>query len=377
LSRVAVVAANVVSGLGASLDATWEGLLQGRSAIAPLVRFDCNGYLTDLAACVAGLDRQPGASRLEPLLAQLLDGFPRVPGDSRLLTATTKGPIDLLEDRVRGGAGDIGPLLLETFPRQVAGRLGLDDPGTNVNAACASSTIALARGGALIAAGRAESVLVVCADLVSEFVFSGFSALQGLATTPCRPFDSERSGLSLGEGAAALLLMSEERARLDGREVLAWLLGWGVANDANHITAPARDGCGLLAAVGAALRRAGLGSAAVAAVSAHGTGTLYNDAMEMTAFDQLFGPRQLPVNSIKGAIGHTLGAAGGIEAAVGCRALAQKRLPSTVGCRRPDPAAGGRILASVQKFEGDVLLSTNSGFGGINAALLLGAGGER
>ena len=375
MSRVAVVAANVVSGLGESLDATWDGLLRGKTAIAPLARFDCSGYLTDLAACVAGLGRQPGASRLEPLLALLLDGFPRVPVDSRLLTATTKGPIDLLEDQVRGGNGAIGPLLLENFSRQIAGRLGLADPGMNVNAACASSTIALARGGALIAAGRAETVLVVCADLVSEFVFSGFSALQGLSTTPCRPFDSERSGLSLGEGGAALLLMSEERVRRDGREVLAWLLGWGVANDANHITAPARDGCGLLAAIRAALGRAGLSTGAVAAISAHGTGTLYNDAMEMTAFDQLFGPRQLPVNSIKGAIGHTLGAAGGIEAAIACRALAQKRLPPTVGCRCPDPAAAGRILASVQDLDGEVLLSTNSGFGGINAALLLGAGG--
>ena len=375
MKQVVIVAANVVCGLGDSVDASWPRLLAGQSAIAPLQRFSCERYLTDLAACVPGLEPGAAGSRLEGLLERLLAGFAAVPGESRLLTATTKGPIDLLEARLRGTDVPLAALLLETFPQQVAARLGLADAGLNLNAACASSTIALARGAALIASGRADSVLVACADLVSEFVFSGFSALQGLAATACRPFDRERSGLTLGEGGAALLLMDAARARREHRPVLAHLLGWGIANDAHHITAPARDGSGLLQAMEQALDLAEVEPEEVAAISAHGTGTLYNDAMEMTAFARLFGERAVPFHSLKGAIGHTLGAAGGIEAAIACRALAEQVLPPTVGCSDPDPAAAGQVGAAAQPFSGQVMLSTNSGFGGINAALLLAAPG--
>jgi 3-oxoacyl-[acyl-carrier-protein] synthase II len=377
MNQVVISAVAAVTGLGDTLEQGWGRLLAGESAIAPVRHFACDGYLTDRAACVPDLERQPGRSRLEPLLERLLAQLPAVPGDCRLLTASTKGPIDLLEDRLRGAAVDHAALLLETLPRQVAARCGLADPGVNIGAACASSTIALARAGALIAAGRCSAVLVVCADLVSEFVFSGFSALQGLSPEPCRPFDQRRCGLSLGEGAAALLLCDAARARREGWPISARLLGWGVANDANHITAPARDGCGLVRAVEQALASAGLDAAEVAAISAHGTGTLYNDAMEMTAFERLFGDRPLPFHSLKGALGHSLGASGGIEAAVACRSLEQGVLPPTVGCDEPDPAATGRVGAFPQHFAGDVLLSTNSGFGGINAALLLGRGGAR
>lgn len=375
MRQVVIVAANVVCGLGDALEAAWPRLLAGESAIAPLNRLGCERYLTDLGACVPGLAPGPSGSRLDDLLERLLSGFPEVPQDSRLLTATTKGPIDLLEARLRGADVALEALLLETFPRQVAARLGLADAGRNLSAACASSTIALAQGAELVASGRAETVLVACADLVSEFVFSGFSALQGLATDACRPFDRQRSGLTLGEGAAALLLMDAARARREHRPILAHLLGWGVANDAHHITAPARDGSGLLLAIEQALELAEVEPEEVAAISAHGTGTLYNDAMEMTAFGRLFGERAVPFHSLKGALGHTLGAAGGIEAAVACRSLAEQVLPPTVGCGDPDPAGAGQVVDRAQKFDGQVLLSTNSGFGGINAALLLATPG--
>jgi len=377
MKQVVISAVAAVTGLGNTLEQSWGRLLAGESAIASVRHFACDGYPTDRAACVPDLERPPGQSRLEPLLERLLAQLPAVPGDCRLLTASTKGPIDLLEDRLRGAVVDHAALLLETLPRQVAARCGLVDPGVNIGAACASATIALGRAGGLIAAGRCSAVLVVCADLVSEFVFSGFSALQGLSAEPCRPFDARRCGLSLGEGGAALLLLDAARARREGWPVLARLLGWGAANDANHITAPARDGCGLVGAVEQALARAGLAADAVAAISAHGTGTLYNDAMEMAAFERLFSERPVPFNSLKGALGHSLGAAGGIEAAVACRCLEQGVLPPTAGCEQPDPAARGMVGAFPQPFAGEVLLSSNSGFGGINGALLLGRGGER
>ena len=166
--------------------------------------------------------------------------------------------------------------------------------------------------------------------------------------------------------------MSEERARREGRAALGTIHGWGSANDANHITAPARDGCGLVLAIEAALAKAALTAEEIAAISAHGTGTVYNDAMELTAVARVFGERPLPVQSLKGAVGHTLGAAGAIEAVFGLECLARRVMPPTVGLVEPEEAGRGRVAAAAQSIAGDYLLSTNSGFGGVNAALLLG-----
>jgi 3-oxoacyl-[acyl-carrier-protein] synthase II len=253
-------------------------------------------------------------------------------------------------------------------------RQGLGSDGINISAACASSTIALGRAAGRIASGRAEAVLVVCLDLLSTFVLAGFSALKALSIGPCRPFDLERGGLSLGEGAAAMLLMSPSRARREGRGCRGRILGWGAASDAHHLTAPLRNGGGLVSAVTLALRQAALPEAAVGAICAHGTGTRYNDAMELAAFERIFGNRRLPLGSVKGAIGHTLGAAGGIEVVLGLKSLWERVLPPTCGCRQPEGWAAERVATRSQSLAGEILLSTNSGFGGINAALLLGRG---
>ncbi len=372
MNRVCVVDTALVSAFGDGLPPLWEGLLVGRTAVAPLQRFATGRYQSHVAACVPGLAAESGESLLLPLLERLLVQLALVPGDCRVLTASTKGGIDLLERRGRGELCSMEAVLPGTLPALVARRLGLADAGLNINAACASSTLALARGAAWIAAGAAEAVLVVGIDLVSEFVFSGFSSLQALSKEASRPFDARRDGLSLGEGGAALLLMSEARARREGRTALGTIAGWGSANDANHITAPARDGCGLVLAIEEALVKASLTAAAVAAISAHGTGTVYNDAMELTAFARVFGERPLPVQSLKGAVGHTLGAAGAIETIFGLECLARRVMPPTVGLVEPEEAGRGRVAAEAQSIAGDYLLSTNSGFGGVNATLLLG-----
>jgi 3-oxoacyl-[acyl-carrier-protein] synthase II len=215
-------------------------------------------------------------------------------------------------------------------------------------------------------------VLVVAFDAVSEFIFSGFSALQALSRDACRPFDRGRSGLTLGEGAAAILLASPDRARGEGREPVGELLGWSASNDAVHITAPARDSRGLIQAIGAALACAGIEPGDVGAVSAHGTGTIYNDLMELNAFRAIFGEKHVPVYGVKGALGHTLGAAGAIETVIALRALAEGLVPGTVGFKDPDPAAVGMVHAEPAPLRRRTLLLTNSGFGGVNAALVLG-----
>ena len=372
MSAVWVTDATVVSGLGPDIDSTWRGLVEGRSAVRPIERFDASRYPARVASWIDGLEPEGGRSRLFPLMERVVAGLGPLPGDARLLTATTKGCIDTLERIQAGRPGDARDIPIATPVAWLARRLGLADTGVNINVACASSAIAVARAAAAIDAGLAEAVVVVCMDLVSEFVFSGFNALMALDPDGSRPFDRERKGLSLGEGGAALVLMSARRARREGRRALGVVAGWGMANDATHITAPARDGCGLIDAVRLALARAGVEAGEVAAINAHGTGTVYNDQMELTAFGAVFGARPIPLNSIKGAIGHTLGAAGGIEVAMGLRAVAERTLPPTAGFRASDGSSSLAVSAGPQAIGPGFLLSTNSGFGGVNAALLLG-----
>jgi 3-oxoacyl-[acyl-carrier-protein] synthase II len=374
MREVCITAAEVVTGLGPDLESLWKGVMAGESAIRPLERFATDRYLSRNASWIDGLDCREGRSGLHPLLERLLDGFGPVPADAALITATTKGCVDVMESINAGRAGEPSQLQLAQLIREISARFGLNSTGININAACASSTIAVARAAALIASGKSEAVLVVCMDLVSEFVFSGFSALQALSPELCRPFDRNRNGLTLGEGGAALLLMSRERARREGSLELGIVSGWGAANDATHITAPARDGCGLVQSVRQALERASLPPEEIAAINAHGTATPYNDMMELTAFRTVFGERRLPLNSIKGSIGHTLGAAGGIEVALGLRALQEGMLPPTVGMLEPEGAGEGLLSRQAQPINGEHLLTTNSGFGGVNAALILSRG---
>jgi 3-oxoacyl-[acyl-carrier-protein] synthase II len=374
MSGVWITRIAAVTGLAPDLDRTWQRLLGGESAIRPVSLFPAGRYLAGNGAWVDGLTPREGESRLFPLLDALLGGFGPVPADCRFLTATTKGCVDSMERIRKGLPADPAPIAVPQLTAGLAARLGIADPGVNLNGACASSTLAVARAAGLIAAGMADAVLVLCMDILSEFVFSGFSALQALSPDGCRPFDRSRNGLSLGEGAAALLLMGSARARREKLPCLAVVAGWGAANDATHVTAPARDGCGLVQAVGAALSRAGLAGEQVGGISAHGTGTVYNDLMELTAFRTVFGDRRLPVHSVKGAIGHTLGAAGGIEIAIGVKSLRERVVPPTVGLLDPEELGEGWLSGGSQQLDGRYLLSTNSGFGGVIAAVILEEG---
>jgi len=371
MKKVVISRAALVSPLGDGVDTLWQQLVAGKTAIAPLKRFATSNYISSCAACIEELVVENGGSLMVPLLERVAEQMGPVPADCRLLVATTKGEIDRLEIRSRAVLAPTSADLPEAFIRRVAERFHLSAGGVNINAACASSTIAVARGAAMIAAGHASAVLVYAADIVSEFVFSGFSALQALSSASCRPFDQQRSGLNLGEAGVALLLLDEERAQREKAPYLTRLAGWGAANDAHHVTAPARDGCGLILACRQAFDSAGISADEVCAINAHGTGTVYNDAMELTAFGALFDGKIPPLHGIKGSVGHCLGAAGAVEVAVGARALAEQMLPPTVGCGNPEPAGRGQVGEQQQSISGDYLLCCNSGFGGINGAVIL------
>lgn len=372
--QVYITHVETVTSLGCTLDELWQGLLAGHTAIKPVRRFPITNYKAGVAACIPDLMSRDEKSMIHSLLNRLLRKLGPVPPDTFPITATTKAGIDNLERIRRGGKADPNDILPFSIWDILSQRLGLKTPGIHINAACASSTLALARGAALIASGLKDVVLVCAIDLLTEFVFSGFSSLGALSPNPCMPFDRERDGLSLGEGAAALLLMNPIRARKENRACLAKIKGWGAANDAAHVTAPSRNGTGLILAISQAINRANLKPEEISAVCAHGTGTVYNDIMELTAFHQVFGKRKIPIFSIKGAIGHTMGAAGGLEAAVGVKSLSARIVPPTIGFLNPEDGAEGRVSRDVREISGDFLLSTNSGFGGINAVIILEKG---
>jgi len=377
MNQVLITDVAAVTALGDDLEQLWHGLMAGRTGIKPVRHFPVENYISKYAACIEDLTLPgslTGSSRIRILLDRLLENMFPVPADSFLITATTKAGIDNLEQLCRGNRTDTKDILLSTILDIVSQKLKLTAKGININAACTSSTIAVARGAAMISSGRANSVLVCCIDIITEFIFSGFSSLKALSPFPCRPFDRSRHGLTPGEGAAAILLMSEDRIKMDNLSPLGRILGWGVSNDATHITAPAKDACGLIMAIRQALKKANLKEQSIAAINAHGTGTVYNDLMELTAFSQVFGEHKVPVHSVKGSIGHTMGAAGGIEVALGLKALSKSVIPPTVGFSNPEDGAKGLLSSEPTEIQGDYLLTTNSGFGGINAAIILAKG---
>ena len=374
INPVRIVDVGAVTALGDTLQDTWRGVVKGKTAIGAVSRFPVEAYPSKIAACIKGLQPDEGRSIIHALIERLVAQERLVPSDARLITATTKMGIDNLEKLERHKKANARDVLPCALPETVSQRLGLIDRGINISASCASSTIAVAQGSAMIASGAADAVLVFCADVVTDFTFSGFSSLKILSPFPCRPFDKDRNGLTLGDGAAALLLMSDERAKKEKRAIIASVRGWGVANDAFHITSPARDGSGLVAAINQALARARLDADEIAGVSAHGTGTAYNDLMELTAFNKVFSKSRTPVYSVKGNIGHTMGAAGGIEVTLATKALETRTVPPTVGFQNPEQGAEGVVSAEPVSIQGDYLLTCNSGFGGINAAIVLERG---
>jgi len=294
------------------------------------------------------------------------------PARRGLVLSTTKANIEALDQLVRQqpvsavAQRQIQPAFLAA---DLAQQFACHGPVQCVSAACISGLSALQQGAALIRRGLADVVFVAGVDLISQFVLSGFNSLKSLDPAGCRPFDVARVGLSLGEGAAAIILVKRELLSSSSAIRLA---GAGTSNDANHLTGPSRDGSGLALAIRRALARAQIAPEQIDYVNAHGTGTPYNDAMEAHALRAVFGDRVPPFSSNKGIFGHTLGMAGVLETALCVAAMQTKLLPGTPRLCTRDPVAPESLLAeprTVTKL--DYILKMNCGFGGTNAALVL------
>lgn len=402
----AVTGLGAVSGFGLGVDALWQGLLAGQIALSPRSDGEAWGIaglplsLVPLpeglsGAALAGAsvlwDSAPRATAMIRLAAAeamrdagLADGAlgkpsPRPPRLGVCLGTThgEKAPWLASQRQSAPGLAPGPPRSLGVaFPaHELAGIYGADAVQV-LCAACASGNVALTCALGWIRSGRCDVVLCGGGDALNDFVLRGFQSLRALSPTACKPFDVRRNGLSLGEGAAFLVIESLAHATRRQQPVRALLNGSGQSCDANHMTGPDRQGRGASRAMRAAISDAGLDHTDIDFVSAHGTATPFNDLMEGQAIPAVFAERtaRLPVHSIKGAVGHSMGAAAALEAVVAVRALQAQCVPGTTGLIEPDPAIRLHLLPSGRhELRLRHVLSTASGFGGLNAAVILSA----
>ncbi|HET9931903.1 MAG TPA: beta-ketoacyl synthase N-terminal-like domain-containing protein, partial [Polyangiaceae bacterium] len=347
--RIAVTGVGMVSALGVGAKPTFDRLCAGDTGIGELTLFDTAGLAAKLAGEVSGLVVPSGSERADALALlaarEALSQAKLQTTGSRLglvLGSTAAGMLETEAELLAspGNAPETWPRArrLLTHPlasaeRSLARALGGIEQSVTVCSACSSGALALVVAAHWIASGRAERVLAGGVDPLCRMTFAGFGALGVLDAEACRPFDISRRGLTLGEGAGFLLLESEASVARRGVEPLAWFSGWAVGAEAHHVTHPEEGGERAAELIERALAVAGRSRHEVQYVNAHGTGTPANDAMEARAIARAFGDAlpNVAVSSSKGQLGHTLGAAGAIEAAICVLALCEGRVPPTRG----------------------------------------------
>lgn len=384
----------VVTGLGAvtpyglGVKAFWNGLAAGACAIRPLTLIPTEGFRCRVGAEVP--DRLPGSRRRTRADRLALAAAGEALRDAGL-DATDRGRTALVVGAVGAGmleaeawfwrAGRLGDdaeapaalraMLPVAHAETLAHALGLGGPRHTVVTACSSGAVAVAEAAELIADGVVDVALAGGVDALTRACFMGFNTLKLLDPEPCRPFDRDRKGMSIGEGAGFLVLEAAERARARGARIWAVLAGHGVTTDAYHVTAPDPEGQGMVRAMQAALARAGLEPSAVGYANAHGTGTPQNDRTEARALARLFGEGGLLVSSTKSMIGHTMAAAGSLEAIATILALEHGLVPPTANLDTLDPDVAFDCVPRVaRRADLEWAISNSFGFGGQNATLL-------
>lgn len=379
----------VVSALGVGADATFRRLCAGEHGIGPISLFDPLDARSKVAGEVPGLDVRsiaPGGdaswSRTDAMaLLAAREALGQAGAHGKLavsLGGTTGGMLETEAALVGGPLDRVEPerarrLLdhpLDRTAERVASVLGAVRHST-LCAACASGAIAIARAVSWLEGGEVDQVLAGGADGLCRLTFFGFDSLGALDPAPCRPFDRARRGLSLGEGAGFLVLEREETARRRGAEIVGFFVGASVGAEAHHITHPEPSGAPSAALIRRTLESAHISPGGVGYVNAHGTGTPQNDAMEAKALHAALGDHavRVLVSSSKGQLGHTLGAAGAIEAVVTVLAVARGVAPPTMGLEEPEDTTLRHVMAKAVTSDLEVALSCSFGFGGTGAVL--------
>src|SRR5437763_8422230 len=391
LARVAVVAAGVVSPLGFGLRETLDSLREGRDCIAQVTRFSVAECRCKTAGQVADerlINDQPEAGRARRLhrasfmmiyaLKEALAQEPRFKPELTVI-GTTSGGMSYGEDYYRSlyrhGSLRDSPAWIANYPAQkpvidAEEAVGISAPCQVIANACASGTNAIGHAFECVRSGRYRRILAGGYDAVSEMVFVGFDSLQASRPEKCRPFDRHRTGMVLGEGAAILALENLELAQERGAPVLAEIIGYGISTDSFHITQPNPSGVGPRQAMERALQSAQVSANEVDYINAHGTATVFNDAAEGKAISGLF--NGVPVSSTKSMMGHSLGAAGAVEAIFCLLALQHQFLPSNINFTASDDDLDLNIVANeTRPTVLRIVLSNSFGFGGTNASILM------
>lgn len=404
--RVVVTGVGLVCACGVGTEETWQNLLAGRSGIGPITHFDPSGFDCRIAGEVHNFDPYQWVEKKElkkmgrfiqlaiaaadfAMRMSALDVTPEIADDSGVYISSGIGGFDVIEREhtklLQGGPGKISPFFIPAAIVNLASgfisiRYGARGPNSATATACSASAHAVGDAFKIIQRGDAEVMIAGGAEAaITPMGVGGFAAMRALSTRndeptrASRPFEAQRDGFVVGEGAGVLILESLEYAVKRGAPVLAELVGYGMAGDAYHITQPAENGDGAYRVMLRTLKDAGVQPEAVDYINAHGTSTPLGDSIETLAIKRVFGERarHIAVSSTKSMTGHLLGGAGGLEAGVSVLTLRDQILPPTINYETPDPECDLDYVPNVaRKTEVNYALSNSFGFGGTNASLL-------
>jgi 3-oxoacyl-[acyl-carrier-protein] synthase II len=404
--RVVVTGVGLVCGCGIGTEEVWRNLLAGKSGIRAITHFDATAFDCRIAGEVRDFDPLHWIEKKELKktgrfiqlalaaadFAMKMSGLqitPEIADSTGVYIASGIGGFDIIEREhfklIEGGPGRISPFFIPAAIINLASgfisiRYGARGPNSATATACSASAHAVGDSFRLIERGDAE--VMICGGTeaaVTPMGIGGFAAMKALSrrndqpARASRPFDAERDGFVVGEGAGILILESLDHAQKRNAPIIAELVGYGMSGDANHITQPAENGDGAYRVMSTALRDAGVDATQVGYVNAHGTSTPLGDAIETLALKRVFGEhaRKLAVSSTKSMTGHLLGGAGGLEAGISALALRDQKLPPTINYEHPDPACDLDYVPNCSRTANlEYALSNSFGFGGTNAALV-------
>lgn len=406
--RVVVTGLGIVSPVGLTVDETWANILAGKSGAAPIETFDASAYSTRFSASVKDFDVTPYMTAKD---ARKMDVFVQYGMAAGIQAVEDSGFEVTDENRTRvgcaigSGIGGIGQIeknshiVAESGPRRIspffvpgsiinmiAGNLsvkyGMQGPNIAVVTACTTGTHNIGLGARMIAQGDADAMLVGGAEMATTPVgLGGFAAARALSTrnddpeAASRPWDKDRDGFVLGDGAGVMMIEEYEAARARGADIYAELLGFGMSGDAYHMTLPPEDGRGAAASMRNAINDGGVSPDKVNYINAHGTSTQAGDVAESLAIESVMGSAagQVAVSSTKSMIGHLLGAAGSVEAIFSILALRDQVAPPTINLDNPDEGCNlNYVPHTAQERPIECVLSNSFGFGGTNGSLLFG-----
>jgi len=404
--RVVITGIGLVSALGLGTRETWVALLAGQSGVTRVTRFDISGYAAQIAAEVKGFDPLNWIEKKDikkmDLFIQYAIAAAQFAMDDAKLTITPQlapevgafigsgigGFITIEREHealLKGGPRKVSPFfipsaIINLASGQVSIRFGAKGPNLATCTACSASAHAVGESYEIIKRGDATAMIAGGSEAaITPMSLGGFAQLRALSTRndqperASRPFDVDRDGFIIGEGAGVLILEELEHARQRGAPIYAEIVGYGSTSDAYHMTAPSEDGDGARRAMTMAIRKAGIAPDVVDYINAHGTSTPYNDKLETLAIKNCFGAhaRKLAISSSKSMTGHLLGGAGGLEAGISALAVFHDEVPPTINLDNPDPECDlDYVPHKSRKMPVRYALSNSFGFGGTNAALL-------